>query len=184
MSFWTSPRETVQSVVVIEKRHWGRYLFTKRGFRSSRQYLRLAALALLSAAASGCAAIEEVRHDPNLSPENAAHVMMYRPTEDRMGSVIDFRAYAGEAFLGSLERGGAIDAFVRPGRTTIRVQPHFLGIPDGWPAKLELDLRVGERYHLRFSQFIDSVMPLPGGVVISGGTRLRMVTESAYNNRE
>ena len=68
-----------------------------------------------------------------------------------MGQAIDFRAYAGEAFLGSLERGEGIAAFVRPGRTEIRVRPHFLGIPDGWPEKLELDLRAGERYYLRFS---------------------------------
>ena len=159
-------------------------MFSKRAVRSSRQYSGLAALALLAAAASGCAATEEVRQDPNLGPENAAHVTIYRPTGDWMGRAIDFRAYAGEAFLGSLERGEGIAAFVRPGRTEIRVRPHFLGIPDGWPEKLELDLRAGERYYLRFSQFIDTVVPLPSGTLISGGTQLHTVTETAYDNRE
>ena len=159
-------------------------MFSKRAFRSSRQYSRLVALALLSVAASGCATTEEMQPDPNLGPENAAHVTMYRPTGDWLGSAIEFRAYADKVLVGVLERGGAVGAFVKSGRTTMRVQRYFLGFPDGWPEKLELDLRAGERYYVRFSQFIGTVIPLPGGTVITGGVRFQTVTETAYKNRE
>ena len=159
-------------------------MFTKGTFRSSRQYSRLVALALLATAASGCATTEPVLPDPNLGPENAAHVMVYRPSADWMGAAVEYRAYADKVILGVVARGGAIGGFVKPGPTTIRVQAHFLGFPDGWPVKLELDLRAGERYYLRFSQYLDTVVPLPTGAVVTGGLQLRKVSEAAYKNRE
>ena len=140
----------------------------------------LFALAVLSA----CASIEAVPPDPNLGPANAAHVTVYRPSSDWMGAAVEYRAYADKVILGVVARGGAIGGFVEPGPTTIRVQAHFLGFPDGWPVKLELDLRAGERYHLRFSKYIDTVVPLPTGAVVTGGLQLRKVSEAAYKHRE
>ena len=159
-------------------------MFSKRAFRSSRQYSRLVALALLAAAASGCASIEAVPPDPNLGPANAAHVTVYRPSSDWMGAAVEYRAYADKVILGVVARGGAIGGFVKPGPATIRVQAHFLGFPDGWPVKLELDLRAGERYFLRFTQYLDSVVPLPTGAIVTGGLQLRKVSEAIYTNRE
>ena len=133
---------------------------------------------------SACATIEEVPPDPKLGPENAAHVMLYRPTSDWLGSAVEFRAYAGRVILGVLERGGAAGGFVKPGPTTIRVQVYALGMPYWHSDELQLDLRAGERYYLRYSQHIDTLAPLPSGPVMTVGTELREVTEAAYENRE
>ncbi len=145
-----------------------------------RTILPALALVVLSACATG----ERALPDPGLGPENAAHVTVYRPSSDWMGSLVEYRAYADKVVLGIVARGGAIGGFVKPGRTTIRVQAHFLGIPDGWPVKFELDLRAGEHHYLRFSQHLDTVVPLPTGTVVTGGLQLRQVTEAAYKARK
>ena len=140
----------------------------------------LFALAVLTA----CASIEAVPPDPNLGPENAAHVTVYRPTSDRLGSAVEFRAYAGKTILGVLERGGAVRGLVEPGPTTIHVRVYLLGMRYWQSTELELDLRAGEPYYLRYSQHVDSLVPLPSGPVMTVGTQLRRVSEAAYKNRE
>ena len=146
--------------------------------------MRSIPLVLALVVLSACAAIEEVAPDPKLGPQNAAHVTVYRPSSDWMGSAVEFRAYAGRVILGILERGGAVGGFVEPGSTTIRVQVYLLGMPYWRSEELELNLRAGERYYLRYSQHVDSMAVLPSGPVMSVGTRLLKVSEAAYKNRE
>ena len=139
---------------------------------------------LVMLALSACAGVDGVPPDPGLGPKNAAHVTIYRPAGDWMGAVVDYRAHAGRVLLGILARGGELGAFVKPGKTTIHVEAYFLGLAQGWPAKLDLDLRAGERRYIRFSQYLDSVVPLPTGPIATGGLQLRAVDEATYRKRE
>jgi len=143
-------------------------------------YVICVALCLLS----GCQSYGTVKPDQNYNETNAALIYVYRPSSQWMGLAIDFRASANTVDLGSLDTGGYVKAFVLPKQTTVRVQSFFLGIPDGRPGELELDLKQGETYYIRFNQAIDRVVQTSNNAVPIGSMTLSLVTESEFKSQK
>ena len=128
---------------------------------------------------SACQNTAYTKPDSSLNENNSSRVVVYRPESDWAAVAINFEAYAGEVELGSLLPGGHVSAFVPAGNTVIKVQGHFLSMPDGTPGKQELTLVQGETYYLRFTQRLDGIVINSDMNVLYGG--LSLIRISAQN---
>lgn len=132
---------------------------------------------------SGCGGKPEIVVDPTLNEENAGEIFVYRPWNQWMGLAIDFRVTLDGQYIGSLKTGGYVQGFAAPGDHVIEVQPHFLSIPDGKPGVVTVATEAGERYYIRFSQHLDSIIMAGTSAIPLGHLELQLVPYAAWEQR-
>ncbi len=142
--------------------------------------MRLIFITLAVLLTSACHSTAHRTTDPSLNASNSAKVVVYRPKSDWMGAAIKFRAYADDILLGSLTPGSQVSAFIPAGKSTIKVQGHFMGLPDGNPGTQELGLLKGETYYLRFTQQFDGFVAGSGVIIPRGGLSLLPVSSEKF----
>jgi hypothetical protein len=133
---------------------------------------------------SACQSTAHRTPDPSLNSSNSAQVIVYRPKSDWMGAAVEFRAYADDILIGTLTPGSHVNAFIPAGKSTIKVQGHFVGFPDGIPGKRELMLLKGETYYFRFTQQFDGFVVGSGVIIPRGGLSLLPVSTESFSERK
>jgi hypothetical protein len=131
---------------------------------------------------TSCATNKAVYIDPQLNFENAAKIIVYRPSSEWMGLANDFRVSLNGNFIGSLKTGKHIESFSAPGENDLTVADYFLGI-EGKPFTTKLVVEKGKTYYVRFSQHIDDMIILPGsGGYMSSHSELQPATKEQWED--
>jgi len=132
---------------------------------------------------SACTMNPKVTVDNSLNENNAGKVIVYRPSTAWAGAAIDYRVSLNSHYVGSLDTGRHIEFLAPVGANSVDVEDYFMGVGNK-KFTLPLEINAGQEYYIRFSQHIDNVVYTANGSIISGGTRLALVSAEQWEKRK